>query len=112
MVHPQHIIEACFRFASSVMNVVGEMKRTVFRLKLIMNGCFIYFRLNPIMSCAKPFSLSVIRWRMRVNSQTETYSITVNKAIRMIQNQYRDGITLEEMAVISAYYARVPKFSF
>jgi two-component system response regulator YesN len=97
--HPQHVIEACIRFVSAVMNVVGEMNAD--RISFEVHNELMLHLLQA--QSDKELRNAFIAIGQQVanegSSQTETYSITMNKAIRMIHHQYRDGITLEEMAL-------------
>ena len=97
--HPQQVIEACIRFVSSVMNVVGEMNADRISFEVHNELMLHLLQVQSDKELRNAFIAIGHQVANEGNSQTETYNITVNKAIRMIHNQYREGITLEEMAL-------------
>jgi two-component system, response regulator YesN len=95
---PKQVMEACIRYISSLLNVMSEANP---------DGIFaassndLLLRLLQVQSSKElrgVFDAVCQQLTQLAQSQPEFYSMTVSKAIRMIQQQYQHGITLEEIA--------------
>ncbi|MEX2103811.1 MAG: helix-turn-helix domain-containing protein, partial [Bacilli bacterium] len=118
---PQHIIDGSVRLVSSTLQMIRDMHGN--------ERVFLYQQewLNLIMAAQTRFELSdifeVIARQIAMLSQTSdatTYSLTIQKTLRIIHEQFQSGITLEEIAItlritpeyLSALFTKEVKCNF
>ncbi len=97
---PQHVIDACVHFVSAILRVIGD----------IHGDDLSYFHqqewLNPLLAVQTRDELVVVMEAIasqitligKPTSSVEALSPIVQKATRIIKEQYHDGINLEEIA--------------
>ncbi|WP_337102419.1 response regulator transcription factor [Paenibacillus sp. YIM B09110] len=99
--HPQHIIDSCIRLLSSILRVIGETygDETVFHYQKEW--------LQPVLTAQTRSELKASIERVATDisalgqaSDTPAYSLIVQKAVRIIHERYREGVTLDEIATM------------
>ncbi|NOU94388.1 response regulator [Paenibacillus sp. LMG 31456] len=95
---PQHVIDACIQFAAAILYVAGVILGEV---KIAKEQKDIYNRLSLVQT---PYELKEV-FRDTTDKIAEgfitlpkSHSLVINKAVKMIQDKYQSGITLEELA--------------
>lgn len=95
--HPQDILEACYRFASSVLHVRGQLEQSGSEYQ---GGKELLLAISEARTRhgLEQALLAVAAKAASEGPAAETYGLLVNKALHMARERYAQGITLEESA--------------
>ncbi|MFD0679456.1 MULTISPECIES: response regulator transcription factor [unclassified Paenibacillus] len=95
---PQHVIDACIQFTAAILYVAGVILGEV---KIAKEQKDIYHRLSLVQT---PYELKEVFRDITAKiaesfiTLPKSHSLVINKSVKMIQEKYQSGISLEELA--------------
>jgi two-component system response regulator YesN len=95
---PVSVIDACIRFASTILHVAGVMLGDVIITK---DQNDIYHRLSLVQT-PNELQRALLETADKIADKfaqiPKSHSLVINKSVKIIQDKYSSGITLEELA--------------